>query len=79
MVPTYYLEEEINHRVLLGRLYYLISNLQENETEPGKMKEKLKLFIEVLKIISVLATFVLTCMTEYEKVKALESKKNNEV
>jgi hypothetical protein len=75
MVPTYYLEENLNHGVLLERLFCLISNLQENETNPGKMKEKLKLFIEIIKIIGVLASFVLTCMTEYEKMKQLEAKK----
>jgi hypothetical protein len=75
MVPTWNLE--LNHRVLLERLFYSISNLQENETKPGNMKEKVKLFIEILKIVGILATSVLTCMTEYERYKALEAEESS--
>ena len=64
MVPTFYYQE--NHGVLLERLYYLISNLQKSKY-PMTIKEKIKVFIVVAKILAAMATFTVTCMSEYEK------------
>lgn len=67
MVPTFYYEE--NRGVLLERLFYLISNLQHesNLNNEFTMKDKLKTFIEITKILGTIAAIIVTCITEYEK------------